>query len=242
MSKQWSKNGVQGKILIEQKYTGASDHENHFYKILPAFKDKRYIRIDGKPFFLIYRPFDFKGLDLFMCQWNDLSRKEKLSDGFYFVAHARNEKEAWLLRNMGFDAINIGPTTRIMQLYKGYNWIRIKNKIRRIVTGCPNLIDYGYVINHLWNNDLEGKDDVIPTLIPNWDHSPRGGSSSLVFDNCTLDKWKFHVVDVISKTLKKNNKIIMLKSWNEWGEGNYLEPDLKFGRKYIDVLSEVVNK
>jgi hypothetical protein len=42
---------------------------------------------------------------------------------------------------------------------------------------------------------------------------------------------------VIEKMVKKNNKILMLKSWNEWGEGNYMEPDLKFGHGFIEALS-----
>lgn len=240
MSKQWSKNGVTGKLLIEQKYEGIDDYDHHFYKLLKAFKDKRYIRIDDKPFFLIYRPLEFEDLSLFMERWNILAKKESLSDGFYFVAHARNEKECDQLRKMKFDAINIGPTTRFSQLSQGLNLLRLKNKIHRLLTGCPNLLDYRYVIANLWNEKYEGKDDVLPTLIPNWDHSPRGGSNSLVFENCTIENWANHATSIIRKTREKDNKIIMLKSWNEWGEGNYMEPDIKNGRGYIETLSKIL--
>lgn len=87
----------------------------------------------------------------------------------------------------------------------------------------------------------EDKEDVLPTLIPNWDHSPRGGKNSLVFNHCTPELWREQADKVISLTKQKRNKVIMLKSWNEWGEGNYMEPDLKYGKENINILSETIN-
>ena len=81
----------------------------------------------------------------------------------------------------------------------------------------------------------------MPTLIPNWDHSPRGGKNSLVFNHCTPELWREQADKVISLTKQKRNKVIMLKSWNEWGEGNYMEPDLKYGKENINILSETMN-
>ena len=80
---------------------------------------------------------------------------------------------------------------------------------------------------------------MIPTLIPNWDHSPRGGKNSLVFNHCTPELWKEQAVKVINLTKHKSNKLIMLKSWNEWGEGNYMEPDLKYGKQNIEILGKI---
>lgn len=42
------------------------------------------------------------------------------------------------------------------------------------------------------------------------------------------------------KDKTEENKIVFLKSWNEWGEGNYMEPDLKYGHGFIDALSEII--
>lgn len=238
-SKLWNKDSVEAELLIEQRYS-KDDHIEHFKKLLPAFKDERYITIENKPFFLIYRPLDMDDVQKFMQLWNNLLRKEGVAESFYFVAHARNEEECDKLRLMGFDAINIGPTTRCLNLYKGISWIRLKNKLKRFVTGCPNIIDYREIVNQLWKEEYEGKDDVLPSLIPNWDHSPRGGKNSLVFTNSSPSEWEKHVRNIVEKTARKQNQIIMLKSWNEWGEGNYLEPDYKYGKKYIDVLMKVL--
>ena len=94
----------------------------------------------------------------------------------------------------------------------------------------------------VWKKGYEDQDDVIPTLIPNWDHSPRGGKNSLVFNHCTPELWKEQAVKVINLTKNKSNKLIMLKSWNEWGEGNYMEPDLTWGNQYLSELRRLVCK
>lgn len=239
MAKLWSKDSVTGKILIEQTYS-LDDYVEHFNAYKVAFQDNRYIRIGGKPFFLIYRPLDMPDVNKFMQVWNKLISDAEIADGFYFVAHARNEQECNLLRAMDFDAINIGPTTRCRDLYKGCNKTRLINKLRKLITGCPNLVDYKYINEIIWKKGYEDNDDVIPTLIPNWDHSPRGGKNSLVFSNSSPNLWKEQVNRVIRLTNQKNNKLIMLKSWNEWGEGNYMEPDLKYGKENIQILAEAI--
>jgi len=80
----------------------------------------------------------------------------------------------------------------------------------------------------------------IPTIIPRWDHSPRSGSKGFILTGSTPELFKKHVKKVlrIIKEKPPENQIAILKSWNEWGEGNYIEPDLKYGTQYLEVLSE----
>lgn len=241
MAKLWNKNGVTGKTLIEQKYTGKEDHELHFYRYKEAFSDARYIKINGRPFFLIYRPLDFKNIKDFMKQWNLLLQKEGIADSFYFVAHARNESEYDSLVSLGFDAINIFPLQRTPKDTKEF-FKELYNKFHKRITGIPRLIDYKKIIDETWNEQYEPKENVLPTLIPNWDHSPRSGKHALILNNSTPDNWRIHIQKIFEGISHKDNKIIMLKSWNEWGEGNYMEPDLKYGKAYINVLKEELGK
>ena len=80
-----------------------------------------------------------------------------------------------------------------------------------------------------------------PTLIPNWDHTPRSGAAGTVLLNSTPELFKKHIREVMNVISQKENKVVFLKSWNEWGEGNYMEPDLKYGHGYIDALREELN-
>ena len=74
-NKMWNKDGavVGNKVLAEQKYLGKEDNEAHFYSLLPAFKDPRYLKIDNRLVFMIYQPLIFEHLKEFMDQWNELA-------------------------------------------------------------------------------------------------------------------------------------------------------------------------
>lgn len=63
-------------------------------------------------------------------------------------------------------------------------------------------------------------------------------------NNSTPELFRFHVRKALATTLQKraDNMIVFLKSWNEWGEGNYMEPDLKYGKKYIETLKQELDK
>jgi hypothetical protein len=86
--------------------------------------------------------------------------------------------------------------------------------------------------------------NVFPCIYPNWDHTPRSGKDGLVYHNSTPYLFKKHVNQILNEISGKPNelKIIFLKSWNEWAEGNYLEPDIKFGLSYLEALRDALNK
>ena len=86
--------------------------------------------------------------------------------------------------------------------------------------------------------------NVFPSIIPGWDHSPRSGHEGLVITESTPELFEKHVKDAVELVSEKdaNNKIIFIKSWNEWAEGNYMEPDLKWEKKYLEVFKKQIIK
>ena len=80
-------------------------------------------------------------------------------------------------------------------------------------------------------------------IIPNWDRSPRAGRTASIYTNTTPEMFKESLEKALELVKNKTpeHQIIIIKSWNEWGEGNYLEPDLKYGHRYLDVIKELVN-
>jgi hypothetical protein len=238
----WNKDGnvIGSETLIEQQYIGEEDDISHFNSLLPAFKDSRYMKIDGKLIFVIYRALAFNEINRFMQLWNALAYENGLN-GFYFIAYSNNaDFEYNKLKLLGFDSI-ISCRLNRNSKKKSLGWA--VRKAFSLVFQTPRRISYKKVIKTLVT-DFEKKEDVFPTILPNWDHTPRSGINGDLFTNSTPKLFGKHVSDVFNKIASKpvNRKYTFLKSWNEWGEGNYMEPDLKFGKQYIKVLGNLVGK
>jgi hypothetical protein len=77
-------------------------------------------------------------------------------------------------------------------------------------------------------------------MMPNWDHTPRSGVNGDLFVGCTPKEFEKHCRDVLTAVIEKDNPLVFIKSWNEWGEGNYMEPDLRYGKGYIQALRNAI--
>lgn len=235
-NKFWNMDGTwSSKILIEQKYIGKEDNEKHFYRLLNAFKDHRYMTCDGRLIFMIYSPLTFIGLQSFMDQWQCLAQKNGLK-GFYFIGYATDNATYKKILELGFDAVNI---TRINQCYPKFSCLQdIKRRIiSKFIGRKPVIIQYKDAIE-IMDDELDDNERIIPSIVPNWDHTPRSGKSGFLFQDVTPELFRTHVRKVLTHVSKKKNKMVFIKSWNEWGEGNYMEPDMKYGTQFIDILSE----
>ena len=80
--------------------------------------------------------------------------------------------------------------------------------------------------------------------MPNWDNTSRSGKNGLVFHRSTPSLFGHHLKDAMNfvKGNNRKHKLLIIKSWNEWAEGNYLEPDLQWGRQYLDVIKETIQE
>ena len=229
------------QLLIEQQYPGKTDYTEHFFSLLSAFEDDRYVRVDGKPLFVIFSPKSIPDLSLFFDTWNDLAIKNGLK-GFFFVANSDNVKEIDLWRSKGFDAVNINRLFHFAQ-YEYSLWRKAINKFFRLYMNRSSIVEYK-VASKYFSGVEDSLEYCFPTIIPNWDHSPRSGRKIHILHNSTPALFKEHATKVIDSVQNKlfEHRICFIKSWNEWGEGNYMEPDLKYGKGYIHALREVLLK
>lgn len=234
------------KLLIQQTYGGKEDNINHFYNLLPAFKDPRYYKIHGKLVFMIYAADKMPELQSFIKLWQDLSQKEGLP-GFYFITHIDRIElfsNIDLFKEQGIDAVNLSYLhlpfrtrfNRLLDRSKGLS--HLYDFWQSHIHFSPDIVQYKDAIKQLDSVVFERR-DVIPTIIPNWDHTPRSGRFGKVYLNSSPELFGKHVRSVLERLSNKEveDQLIFLKSWNEWGEGNYLEPDIKYGCQYIDMLA-----
>lgn len=236
--KLWDKSGTK-EVLIEQKYPGEEDDKAHFYHLLPAFKDHRYIKVNGKCFFLIHNISNLEALASFIKTWRRLANENGLG-GFYFVAHDYDSRAKKNLLETGFDAVYNDDTLNI------HHHLNIVHKailmLMRDWLHLPTVFSYKKAMKYMLPEDCRTR-TAIPTIAPGWDHSPRSGGKAMILTNPKPEYFYELTRKAIDMVKEKpdEEKIIILKSWNEWGEGNHMEPDQKYGKKYLEVLKKALN-
>lgn len=239
-SKLWNKDGKGDKVIMEQRYEGIEDFRLHYEYVSKLFKDHRYVRVKNKPFFLIYKPQQFNDIKQFMELWNQWIVEDGIADGVYFVANMDDECDYKKWIEMGFSAVTPGMSTRTSIVKRENIFERYVKSLFRRLKNKPILNDYKVICENIWHKESDFKEDYIPFVIPRWDHSPRSGSKGRVFVNVSPELFQKQCEIVFSGIKQKENKIVMLKSWNEWAEGNYMEPDLYFGKGFIMSLKKAL--
>ena len=250
--KLWNANGKGDELLVEQTYPGDEDAIAHFYSLLPAFKDKRYMRIDGKLMFAVDLPLNSDRIPRILSIWRDLARKESIGE-FYFIAHTAHYKESMTLQEKGVDAL-LGDNGLYNGAYDGlmdsqYRKVMYRNfysKVKFILRkkfGIPNVYNYKKAIKHAFADyDLDNR--VFPEIFPRFDHSPRSKGKELIYVNDSPELFKKYLIDTLNliKDKELEHQIIFIRAWNEWGEGNYLEPDIKSGHGYLKAIKDALNE
>ena len=230
--------GDANRVLIEQDYPGPEDDRNHFEHLLPAFRDDRYLRVDGRPLFYLFRPELHPEPAAFVERWQSMAADAGLG-GLYLVAEISDllgdgPKYVHADRD-GFDA---GVYMRIpAQVDRIAVWrMRFGRKILR----WPER--YDYLREPIEVPSALAGDRVHPCVYPNWDNTPRSGRRGLVVTGSSPERFRVHVQAAVDSLSRRppEHRLLFIKSWNEWAEGNYLEPDLEHGRGYLEALGHVV--
>lgn len=261
-TKTWQNDG-KTKVIAPMLYPGDDDYTAHFNYVLPALKDHRYITIDEKPIFCIFDPYNFPDVSHFISLWRQLAEKNGLP-GIHFNAYVSStttvkrtadgkiervmpnlESSADVynsILSLGFDSVTSIGKSRAEMLAVG-KYSRIVKKflhkhlpfLPALRYNYPKVMPYYFAPEDKWEN-------VFPTILPQWDRTPRAGSGEGVYVNATPENFKKHVEDAVSVVAGKQpeHQIVFLKSWNEWGEGNYVEPDQKYGHGFLKAIRDAI--
>jgi lipopolysaccharide biosynthesis protein len=247
--------GKSGSTLVEQTYPGIQDYKAHFDYLLPFFQDDRYIKVDGKPLFVIYIAQNLPNVKQFTDLFREWAHQAGLK-GMYLLT-ARWDRN-WNPIENGLDAV-IDPSFFEARYGKALPPLKLSIQERllrklKIITkpvfewdvekrDKPLIFEYAEAIKFLISNE-KYEFDCYPCVIPDWDNSARAGNKSLIFKNSTPELWEKHLIEAMQKVkhLPEEKQFIFVKSWNEWAEGNYLEPDQKWGRAYLEVVKKLLSK
>jgi len=221
--------GAADRVLVEQTYPGLEDDRRHFDSLVPAFRDPRYVRVDGRPVFFVYQPGSLPDPARFVETWQAMATEAGLG-GLYLVASLGESG----YRNQVADGFDAGvvyrfPFTRTPR-------VKVMDRLvaRKLARGPRR-----YPYPDTWvdpSNDFTGQ--LFPGIFPNWDNTPRLGRRGQVAEGSTPEGFAGHVRAALeaAERLPEGERVIMIKSWNEWAEGNYLEPDREVGRGRLEAL------
>lgn len=262
--------GEPWRMLIEQTYPGKEDHIAHFEEIRPAFEDDRYVKVDGRPLFVIFRPQRMPEVRAFTDLWRELARRSGFP-GLYLLGIC---DPSLVPEDMGLDGTIAPGIGHLLSFqYKGIlnraeirrraatalerpalsavhqriarageppffqrSWDRVtRNLLLPMRHSYPSLVTAAC-------REPELVPRRFPTVTSNWDNTPRMGRWGTVLEQSSAEDYARHLRHAVELVRGRaaEERLVFLKSWNEWAEGNYLEPDEHHGRALLEASRDVL--
>lgn len=220
------------RVLKQQTYPGPDDDRAHFETLLGAFRDPRYIRVNGKPLFYVFRPEELPDAAAFVDRWQGMARAAGL-DGLYLVAEISD-----LLgrgpRYTSADADGFDSGVYMRLPARVDSWTTLRMRARRKLRGGPEVWPYSDRILEEYPRGPR----IQPCVYPNWDNTPRAGKRGLALTGSDPARFERNVRAAVRQLADRphEERLLWVKSWNEWAEGNHLEPDLRDGHGWLEGL------
>jgi len=245
-------------VIMKQEYGDKSNWKEHFDYLLPFFKDSRYIRVDDKPMFTIYKPDEIKHCKEMMEYWDELAKNNGLKGITFVFQHYSS------LINKNFDPKMFDYGIEYEPFYSFYTYdnklkkvaINIKHAVEYVARKVlrKNIISIRSVLrkedyNKVWDKIIErgkkhrGDLNLFPGAFVDFDNTPRRANKGIVATGANPQDFEKYLSRHINNA--KNNykqEYMFLFAWNEWTEGGYLEPDSKYGYEYLEAIENALKE
>ncbi|RUS49017.1 glycoside hydrolase family 99-like domain-containing protein [Cohnella sp. AR92] len=228
--------GMDSEILMPQSYGEEDDWTRHFECLLEAFRDPRYIRVDGKPLLSIYRPAHIPRCEEMLLHWRKLAVQNGLG-GLHLVRTLGGFRSG---TSAGFDAsVEFEPHYTFAHGMLQPHWDRVR------VDGRPHLtVDYDRVWSSILHRSPHRQGErIYPGAFVNWDNTPRKGAEGQSTIGMTPAKFERYLTRQLEKARREyGSEFVFLNAWNEWAEGAYLEPDQEHGYRCLEAVRQALLK
>ena len=260
----WSRNwdGGNREVIMEQEYGEREDWEKHFQYLLPFFKDERYITVDGKPLFVIYKPeqmIDIQQMVVYFRKRAVESGLPGLCLAFQFPTYYADMfyREDIFDYRIGFEPVysrnaaslqrpGTAKKVELLRKYLGENAVSKYRKLRQAKTGSgwgksQSLAMYFY--DETWEKILSNTwtEDFLPGALVDWDNTPRN-KHGVLYQGFTIEKFEKYMKQLVKRADEENKPMIFINAWNEWAEGAFLEPDEKYGYQKLEAVKRALEE
>lgn len=219
-------------VLLEQKYL-ESDPKHFISSVLPHFEDRRYLRVDDKPLLVVYRAKHIPNVLKVFEIWRETVKEAGFKGlhiavvDFYDIVHPDE---------VGADALIEFPPHK----FNGPNTVPDRVPEIKNSNFHGGIVDYAKVMAQSANRQMPDF-TLYRGIVPSWDNTARRQNNPTILYGASpvlFEQWLRYVRAYTRGALKnRSDNFIFINAWNEWGEGCHLEPDHKYGLKYLEAVS-----
>lgn len=229
--------GTDRDVLIEQEYSPADDRA-HVKWLAKVWEDDRYIRVGGRPLFLIYWASNLPEPEKTVDRLRTEARNAGV--GELFLCHVEAQPtEYGQMRRWGFDAsVEFQPDWGRLGEPVGRDCL---TKLARRLPGFDTpyfydkVYDYAEVVQRMLHKP-EPEYLRFPCVTPMWDNSARRKTMATILRGSTPELYELWLKKRLRSIAERpaDNQIVFINAWNEWAEGSHLEPCQRWGRQYLE--------
>ncbi|MFC1688126.1 glycoside hydrolase family 99-like domain-containing protein [Pseudomonadota bacterium] len=219
-------------ILIAQEYQ-KEDSLNFIKSLIPYFSDNRYIRYEGKPFLIVYRPQQIPDPNEAVGVWREYCREVGIGEIHICAALTHGNMS---YKQFGFDSGVEFPPHNLVNHDKA-------DKLSFFDDFQGFVVDYSEVAGLYLERKYED-DKVFKTVIPDWDNTPRTGNRAVIVlgaSPAAYESWLSQTIKSVATRSDSSEDFVFINAWNEWAEGCHLEPDRKFGKAYLEATARAAS-
>ena len=227
--------GAESEVLISQDYR-EDDDERMAAEFARHFADRRYIRLQGRPVLMVYRPALIPNTAETVARWRKLFRERFNEDPILVMAQSFNDTDP---RPYGMDGAIEFPPHKLTQHLQPAN--------QEFDVLDPDFTGKIYRYDTVVKTSLEEPQPDFPlvkTLVPSWDNDARRQGTGLAITDSTPAKYEAWLATLIERARETpffGESLVCVNAWNEWCEGAYLEPDLHYGAAYLNATGRAVS-
>jgi lipopolysaccharide biosynthesis protein len=219
------------EILMAQTYSPENDIA-FIDSLLPFFADSRYLRVNGAPVLLIYRPQHMPDPAATARRWRERCREAGIGD-LHLVAcltHGNTD-----FAQFGYDAGAEFPPHNVRPV-EDERWPEnhaAQFSVAPEFSGC--IWDYADIGRGFIRQDYTGE-KIYRCVLPSWDNSPRQHNRAFIMEGGTPENYECWLAEAAARTSAErapSEQLLFINAWNEWAEGCHLEPDRRHGRGFL---------
>jgi FkbM family methyltransferase len=228
-SRRWD--GRDHEILIGQRHSPEDDRAV-ILDLMRYMQSPHYIRIDGRPLLLVYRVDLFPDFAATAQRWREICRDEGMGEIYLAMVESHDLVHKGIHPStFGCDASVEFPPLNMADAIAPSGELTNPDF-------AGGVADYRETAYRFCTRDLPGYKR-FRGVMPGWDNTARRQNNSFCFEHATPGVFQAWLESSITQTRQQmygDERLVFVNAWNEWAEGAYLEPDVRFGHAYLEAV------